>query len=131
MDIIAAYKTDTAAELTGRYFPFGKDAQLLVARSGNPAYVAELTAKLDENKVALDAGGPRAEELANEIFADVMSKSILLGWTGITRNGTSVSYSQAQAKEYLKLKEFRAKVSAIADNFENFLVKEEAAQGNG
>jgi hypothetical protein len=129
MDIFATYATDEKAEVEGRWLPLG-DAEFLVARAGNHKYNAAVKAAFEANKLTLDAGGAAAEARANEIFADVMANTILLGWKGVMRAGKPWDYSYTAARAALGLKEFRLRISALAENFENFLLQEEADQGN-
>lgn len=130
MDIIAAFATDEKLETEGKWFPLSKTAKVLVARSGNDKFVELLRKKMKEAQLDLTSG-EEAEALAEEILIDVMSKTVLLGWEGITEAGKTVAYSHDKAREYLAVKEFRRKVSALSENFEAYRLKAEAEQGNG
>lgn len=130
MDIIAAFATDEKLETEGKWFPLSKTAKVLVARSGNDKFVELLRKKMKEAQLDLTSG-EEAEALAEEILIDVMSKTVLLGWEGITEAGKAVAYSHDKAREYLAVKEFRRKVSALSENFEAYRLKAEAEQGNG
>lgn len=131
MDILSSFATDETLEVQGKAFPLSKDAKVLVARSGNPKYVALLRKKMAEAQIDL-ASGEEADEIAETILNEVMAETILLGWTGITEgpNKTPVPYSVAKAREYLKVKDFRRKISALSENFEAYKVKAEAEQKN-
>ena len=129
MDIFAAFATDEKLESEGKWFPLSKDAQVLVARSGNQRYVSALREKAQEAQLDL-ASGEEANQMAEEIMIDVMSETVLLGWKGITDKGAEVPYSAKQAKTYLNIKDFRRKVQGFSENFEAFRLKAEAAQGN-
>lgn len=129
MDIIATFATDEKLEAEGKWFPLSKTAKVLVARSGNDNYLAALRKKMKEVQLDLSAG-EEAEKLADEVLIDVMAETLLLGWKGITEGGREVPYSRDQARTYLRIKDFRKKIAALADNFEAFRVQAEAEQGN-
>lgn len=130
MDILSSFATDEKLENEGKVFPLSKTASIKVARSGNPKYVALLRQKMSEAQLDL-VGGDEADQLAESILIDVMAETILVGWKGIVEGGTDVPYSVSKAKEYLKVKDFRRKVSSLSENFEAFKLKAEAEQKNG
>lgn len=130
MDIFSSFATDETLETAGKWRPLSKTAKILVARSGNPKYVALLRKKMEEAQLDLSSG-PEADQLAESILIDVMAETILLNWEGLTYQGKEAPYSREMAKTFLKVKDFRRKVSAMADDFEAFRVKQEAEQGNG
>ena len=130
MDIFAAFATDEKLESEGKWFPLSKDAQVLVARSGNQRYVSALREKAQEAQLDL-ASGEEANQLAEEIMVEVMAETVLLGWKGVTdKRGAEVPYSAKQAKTYLSIKDFRRKIQGFSENFEAFRLKAEAEQGN-
>lgn len=129
MDIIAAFSTDEKLETEGKWFPLSKTAKILVARSGNEKFVSLLREQMKEAQLDLTAG-EEAEKLAEEVLIDVMARTVLVGWEGITdANGKAVPYTPEQARTYLRVKDFRRKVSALSENFEAYRVKAEAEQG--
>lgn len=128
MDIIATFTTDEKLEAEGKWFPLSKTAKVLVARSGNDKYMSVLRQKMKEAQIDLSAG-EEAEKLAEDVLIDVMAETLLLGWEGITQDGKPVPYSREQARTYLRIKDFRKKVSGFSDNFEAFRAKAEAEQG--
>lgn len=131
MDLFKAYATDAKLEIEGRVVPLSKTASIKVARSGNPEYIKLLRSGLESNKLDLDAGGDDANEVAQTVIIDVMSKTILLGWEGVEYKGEPLAYSHANAKMLLtELPDFRKKVDALASSFEAFKVADTAATGN-
>lgn len=130
MDIFATFATDEKAENEGKWFPLGKNARVLVARDGNPAYVAALRKSLEKNQIDLEGGGPDADYLAETLMVDVMAGNTLLGWEGLSFKGKVVEYSIEMARTLLRVKDFRKKIAGLASNFEAFRVKSEAEQGN-
>jgi hypothetical protein len=129
MDIFTSFATDETLENNGKWRPLSKTAKILVARSGNDKYVELLRAKMQEAQLDLSSGS-EADEIAQGILIDVMAESILLGWEGLTYQGKEAPYSREMAKTFLKVKDFRKKVSAMAEDFEAFRVQEDKAQGN-
>jgi hypothetical protein len=130
MDVFSTYASDEVAEVEGRWFPVGKDAKVLVARTGNPRYNQAFRKKLQEHEYDLNTGTPEADKLAEEILVQVMAETILLGWEGLKFQGTDVPYTKAQATTLLGVKDFRKRITVIADSLENFRIKAEEAQGN-
>lgn len=151
MDIFSAYATDLNAEEKGRWFEIG-DIEILVARSGNRAYNDMISTQFAAHKHTLEQKDtPEARAVANEradkINMLVMSRTILLGWRGLTRTdaagnettgkmmfkGEELPFSVENAARALALKEFRNIVSAKSDDFRNYLeeVKAEDAKNSG
>jgi hypothetical protein len=130
MDIYAAFATNELAENEGQWFPIGKDASLLVARSGNPAYTAAFRRAMERNKMDLEGSGPDQDALAEDMMVGIMSSTILLGWKGLSFKGKAVDYSVEMAKTLLRVKDFRKKVVGFSDSFEAFRQKSEEEQGN-
>ena len=130
MDIFAQFATDESAEVEGRWFPLNKTAKLLLARSGNTNFNAQLRAALAKNQIDLDAGGVDADNLAEGLIVDVMATTILLGWEGLEYKGRAVSYSPEMARTMLRIKDFRKKVSGFSESMEAYRAKAETAQGN-
>lgn len=145
MDIHESYATDPAAEDKGRWFENG-DTEFLVARSGNRTYNDMFTVQLQAHKHTLDQRDTKeqrevANERAEKITIDVMSKAILLGWRGKTRTlddgtvvtgqvkfkGEEISYNPGNAAKMLAVKDFRAWVNGKADDFKNYLISVQKA----
>lgn len=131
MDIFATYATDAKLENEGVWVNLSKTARVRVARSGNEAYQAALRDGLAAHQLEIDAGGSAADEVAERVIIDVMARTILVGWEGLTFKGAAAPYSVEMARTMLGVKDFRKKVNEIAGSFEAYRVKTEAAQGNG
>lgn len=129
MDIFSSFATDKSLENEGKWFPLSKTAKIKVARSGNDKFVALLRSKMEEAQLDLTAG-EESNKLAEAILVDVMAETILLDWKGLTFQGKPAPVTVAQAKQFLEIKDFRKKVSALSENFEAFRVKEDEAQKN-
>jgi hypothetical protein len=80
----------------------------------------------------LDSKGPEAEKRSDEIYVEVLSKTVLLGWKGtIMYKGEPMPYSRENAIKLLKLKDFRNRVIEVAGEFEHFkLVKDSEDEKN-
>lgn len=132
LDLFHQYATDPKLELEGKEFDWGGGAKLLIARSQNPKYQRMITKLYEAHKHTLDAKDTpeqiaAAEKCYHEIMAEVMSHTILVGWSGVARKGVEVSYSTKAAKEYLLLKDFQKAVAQKADDFKNYRVEQEEA----
>jgi hypothetical protein len=131
MDIFSIYATNDDAEQQGRYQENG-DAQFLIARNGNDRYSRMLTNLYEIHKFTLDNKSDEesrkaAKDRSDKIMVEVMSKSILLGWTGNVKfRGEQLPYSVENAVKLLQVKDFRNWVNAKADDFKNYLEVVEA-----
>lgn len=130
LDIFAQYATDEAAENEGVWVPHGS-AKFLIARAGNRKYVKKLSALVEKNQKLLDAKDDAADKLSDQLMIEVMAESILLGWENVGYKGETLPYSLENAKMLLGVKDFRREVSKMADDINNFKVKQtEEQQGN-
>lgn len=130
MDIFSAFATDEKLEVEGKWFPLSKTARVLVARAGNPNYVAALRKALEKNQLDLENSGPEADHLAEQVMIDVISSTILLGWEGLSFKGKATDHSVAAAKQFLQVKDFRKKITGFSESFAAFKVKADEEQGN-
>jgi hypothetical protein len=131
LDIWSQYATDPKAELEGREVDWGGGVKLIIARAHNPKYTRMLAQQYEAHKHTLDQKETdeqlaTAEDRSNKIMAHVMSRSILLGWTGpLGFQGKELPYSVANAEMLLQIKDFQAEVAKKAADFRNFRVKAE------
>lgn len=129
MDIFSSFATDEALENEGKWFPLSKTAKIKVARAGNPRYQSLLRAKMKEAQLEYSSGD-EADQLAEAILIDVMANTVLLGWEGLKYQGKDAAFSVSMAATFLKVKDFRKKVTELSGNFESYKVQAEVAQGN-
>lgn len=128
MDIFNAYATDDFAEQNGRPFENG-DAVFVIARSGNRRYSDMLGQLYTAHKHTLDQKDTpeqrqAATERSDKIMVEVMSKSILVGWSGnVKYKGVDFPYSQANAAVLLAIKDFRNWVDGKSSSFQNYLLE--------
>lgn len=125
MDIFAEFATDETLETEGRWVPLSEEASVKVARTNNPKYKKLFLKRLKPHKAELEIEGSAANALAETIVTGVMAETILLDWKGIKYKGQELPYSKENALMLLKLKDFRDKISALADQFEGFKQKQE------
>lgn len=134
IDLFAAFSTDTVKEEEGTLttLPDCGDIKWRIARAGNKNYNRVLGTLYKRNRVTLEAKGAEAEAKSNELLAEVYAETILLGWEGTIKfKGKDESYSKPVAKQLLMLKDFRAKVEAVAGDFATFKsVQDEEDLGN-
>lgn len=126
MDIFNSYATDTKREEEGSWVDLGGGAKLLIARAGNKKYSRLLSTLVEKNKIALDQKTDAADELSDDIMVEVFSKSILLGWQGLSFKGEPITYSVENAAKLLALKDFRTDVATHSKNIDNYRATAEA-----
>lgn len=130
MDVFNTYATDEVAEVEGRWQNLTRTARVLVARTGNTRYQELFRKKLAEHELDLGSDTPESAKLSEEILVDIMARTILLGWEGLTFQGREAPYSVEMAKTMLRVKDFRKRIQAIADSHELYRAKSEEKQGN-
>lgn len=131
MDIYSSYATDPQKEVEGSLVALepGKPGKVLVARLGNRNYSRLLTDKIEANKEALAKKDKVADDLSDQIMAETLAETVLLGWDeDISYKGQA--YSKEVARQALMHGDFRKRVMERAGEFENFRVEAEKAQGN-
>lgn len=130
LDIFAEFATDEVAEDKGTWFPYGKTARFLVARSGNRAYSKALAVAVQERRVDLQSADPEfAQKVSDEIMTEVIASTLLLGWEGVGYKKKPIDYTPENARELLKHREFRKFVASCADSTMAFRAQEEQEQG--
>lgn len=147
MDILAQYGTSIEAEEKGRWFQNG-DVEFLIARNGNRTYSDIMAVQFQAHNHTLSQRDTKeqreaANDRAEKIQIDAMSKSILLGWRGVERvlneetgekvvgqlkfGGEVLEYNQRNAAKLLAVKDFREWTFGKANDFKNFLLEVKAA----
>lgn len=132
-DIFTQFAVNPKLEQEGKEFDFGGGVKMLIARSSNPTYQKMLNKLYETHKHTLELKDT-AEQLAaakdrsNQIMAEVMAHTVLLGWTGpVAFKGEKLEYSVANAKKLLLVEEFQKEVARRADDFRNFRFEVEEA----
>lgn len=127
MDIFNAFATDLSKEDNGVECPNG-DAIFLIARSGNTTYNRIFMDLYETHRQTLDLKNEESERISKIIDLDVLSKSVLLGWSGNVKfKGEVLEYSVANARKLLEIKDFKAWVMKNANSFELYRVVQEEA----
>ena len=116
---INAFKTDLEKERFGTWVNGPEGLQLLVARSGNSRFLAEMRT-LGKGKLTAAKIGAMSEEEALDIYVKAMSRTILLGWKNLQDESGDVPYSVEKAEEYLKIRDFRELVEEVSKDAERF-----------
>ena len=137
-DLFDEYATDETLELDGAWVEIGKGRELLIARSGNRAYAKLLQKTVDKASKVLDMGDDVADAKSDEIMVEVIATTILRGWRTkvdkayvptVNFKGEAVTYSVAQAKKMVAVKDFRRLVMKHAEDMEAYKLKKETEQG--
>ncbi len=100
MDFKKTFATNRTKEEEGVWFKGPEGSEYLVARQGNKSF-NKLMAEVAKPHRKLIEMGKADEELVTEITAEVVSRTILLDWRGVTDDGKAVPYSHAEAKKRL------------------------------
>lgn len=129
LDIFAQFATDESLENNGTWFPLAEGTRVLVARSDNRAYAKLLTKLVEQGRKSLDLGGEVADKKSDEIMVEVMAKTILLGWEGVSFKGVDLEYSVETAMQVLSIRDFRKRIAQFADDTTAFKMKVEEEQG--
>ena len=120
MDLFSEFATDTKAEVDGVKVPY-KGITFLIARAGNRKYGKVLSEAVKQNQIKLDMKDDAADDLSDKLMAEVLAKTILLGWEGdVMYKGEALAYSLENAKKVLTHGDFRAFITKLADDRESF-----------
>lgn len=131
MDIAKAFATNAKKENEGVWIPGPDGAEFLIARMGNENF-KKLSTELAKPHRRLIQLNRLDDKIVQEITAEVMARTILLGWKGVKEAGKPVEYSPETAKRWLlaykDFAEFISGVAATQSLYQDEL--EEAAAGN-
>ena len=124
---LSQYKTDRNLEEGGTWLQVDDSTKLLIARSNNQNYLNELKNIIDANGMSFAAkNGKIPPEKMLTFVKKAASKTILLGWEGLTNNGKPLKYSPEEAERlFIQLPEFFGMVFSQASEMSNFLDKAE------
>lgn len=124
MDLKKAFATDEQKEIEGVWIEIGENAELLIARAGNPKY-NKLLEKLQKPHRAAIARDRLPINVARKMIIEVLAETVLLDWKNIEYDG-HLEYSKENALMLLtKLKDFRELVSDLAREEANFRAVQE------
>lgn len=130
MDIFELFATDSKLETEGRWVNIGKDAKVLVARSGNDKFNARMKYLLKKNGVDLQDNSRENLDLVEKLFLDATAEAVLLGWEGLTYQREPLTYSKENALKLLAVKDFRNKIVKLSEEMSGYLVADQEEQGN-
>lgn len=126
MDFDTLFGTDQKAEEQGKWFNDvlgeGKEpnvgVDLCMRRATSRAATREKQRVLMANK---RSAGKVSDEDVERMQAEIIAKSILVGWRGVKLDGADVPFSQEKALELLtKYPDFRRVCLAVADSPDAF-----------
>ena len=125
VDLFSDFATDTKAEQDGVWEPYNDKVSFLVARAHNKAYDRMIVKEFQKHRRLLDSKTDAAAAKSEEIMIQVMAKTILLGWQGdFNWQGQLMGpYTAEKAVQMLKIKDFRAWVDGISQDFERYKVE--------
>lgn len=127
VDLFADFALDTTVEQNGVWVPYRDGVEFLVARAGNDAYRRKLAMLAKKHDRLLNQKTPAADAKSEEIFVDVLSTTVLLGWKGnLVFQGKPLEYSVDNAKLLLGHKLFRQWVTTQAEDEKAYKAVQEA-----
>lgn len=129
LDIFDRYATDETLENNGTWRDLGNDARVLVARAGNLAYGKELARLFELHEKDIKADDDKSTEVIKKIMVEVLAKTVLLGWEGITYKRKAMSYSIDNARVLLAHDDFRKEITKLAEDQNAYKAKLEEEQG--
>jgi hypothetical protein len=130
MDIFQTYATDSTLEVEGRWAKISRDASVLVARTGNERFTRKVRDLMKKHSIDFSDESEETAKLVDELMIEAMAETILLGWKGMTKDGQPYPYSTQNAIEALRIKDFRKKISDLADAHSAYRAKADEEQGN-
>lgn len=125
-------ETDLALEVSGAWTQdLGSGLKLKVARFGNKNFNREITAAA-KNRTDAFGNLELEDDVAGEVFAQILANTVLLDWEGLEEDGEPVPYSkETAARILLQYPEFMRLVQAQAKRLDLFRTQRiEDAAGN-
>ena len=125
MDLKKNYLTDKDAEISGIEKDFGDGCFIRIARIGNAEY-KKYFQKLTKPHQKAIRRGVLSDEIADKLLIDAMANKIVLGWRGMTEDGTPVQYSVEKCIQILtEYPDLKDQIQEIANEMESFRVEED------
>lgn len=129
---LSAFKTDSAKETAGVWFPVGAGLEVLVARMRNAKHRERLR-ELMRPHLQRVRRGQMDLALVEKLNTQAMGETVLLDWKNLQDDDDKpIPYSKEKAVEILgKVLEFADMVSEFASDIENYREEVRAdAEGN-
>lgn len=123
---LADFQIDIEKATDGAWVEVGDETQLKIGRMNSPEY-NRLLLKLSKPHVRQSKAGKLDPQIEREIFAKVLSRTVLLGWKNLNQNGAEIPYSRAKARDILadpRFDSFKSQVIELAQDEENFRQEE-------
>lgn len=130
LDVFEKFAVNVDTELNGVWKDF-YGAKVLIARSGNKKFNEALSAAYEQNQEELSKGGDAANALAEKLMLGVLADTLVLGWENMGFKKKILPYSRENVIMLLGQKElhdFRFELLSLADDVENFRLKQEEEQ---
>jgi len=127
-DLNTAFGVDETRVEEGVKMIFTDDSYLVVARMPNNRYERELSSQVERHAAVLELKTPESEKLNKDILAEVIAKTVILDWKGITDGGKVIKYSAESARKMLiKYSDLKKAVVRFAEDINNYRSAEEKA----
>jgi len=127
LDLGKSFDVDEELETKGVWHDLGDGAALLIAAENNKNFL-DLYRKIPPGiRLQLDRG-TLPDKVSKKITAELVSKTILLGWKGLSDEGKEIKYTQEKAcEQLLKHRKFFTFVWELSRNEGAYLVAEQQA----
>jgi hypothetical protein len=131
MDLKKTFGTDKEKEKKGVVKEIGEGAWVRIARIGNPDYERVLTAASKPYRLQIQRG-TLDSKIQDKLYIEVIAKTVLLDWGGLTDNGKKLDYNHDNAVKMLTdYPDFLEFIVAEANRLENFKTQaDENLEGN-
>lgn len=101
----------------------------LVRKIPNPDYERQLGQEYRRWEKVLKMKTPEAEELSQKLMAEVVSRTVLIGWGGISLKGKKLEFSpENAAKLLIEYPSLRSAVMDFAQETSNFRPTDDVAE---
>lgn len=120
------YRVDPEKEKDGVWLPFGRNAdgsvtEFLLARIGNPNYRRRMRAVMKPYRRQINRG-TLDDKLADQLHAEVLADSVILGWKHLQESGKEVPYSRQKCIDLLVgFPELKEDIVDAASDLDTFL----------
>ena len=121
LELGQVYKMDEAKEIEGTWEPLEEDAEVLVARVGNPKWRKAMKSQPRSVRRQLDEG-TLPDKKFDAILAKIMSRTILLDWKNLAIGGEAIEYTSEEV--FNEFPEFRNRIFEIANDAQIFRQEE-------
>ncbi|MDD5486774.1 MAG: hypothetical protein WDA41_07965 [Candidatus Neomarinimicrobiota bacterium] len=121
IDKVFGFDDKMAQEGVKMFLDAKGEQYFLVRRIPNPDYERMLSREFRRNKRLLEMETPESELLSQKLMAEVLAKTVLIGWEGIAVKGKKLPFSvEGAAKILTEYPNLRSAVLEFGQDTKNF-----------